>query len=185
MEGLIFSLAINTFDAIDNPIECKVLLFSIPVAILYLMEKANEFKKILAAVDGSAQSMRAVDVCISLASKYNSVLTALYVIHIPFGESLYPRSVWYKDFINDVNKEIRGWFAEIQKRGKENGVIIESKTRETGESIPAGLIRYAEEDGTDLIVVGSKGKSELEKLFIGSVAFGILGHAPCPVLVVR
>ena len=52
-----------------------------------MMEKANEFEKILVAVDGSEQSMRAVEVGISLAKKYGSTLTALYVIHIPFGES--------------------------------------------------------------------------------------------------
>lgn len=149
------------------------------------MKATSKFGNVLVAVDGSEQSMRAVDVGISLATKYDSVLTALYVIHIPFGESLYPRSVWYKDFIKDINKETLEWFAEIQKRGKENGVEIESKVRETGESVPAGIIRYAEEDRTDLIVVGSKGKSELEKLFLGSVAAGVLAYAPCPVLVVR
>ena len=150
-----------------------------------MMEKANEFEKILVALDGSEQSMRAVEVGISLAKKYGSILTALYVIHIPFGESLYPRSVWYKDFIDDINKDTAGWFAEIQKKGKENKVVIGSKMKETAESIPAEIIRYAKEDGTDLVVVGSRGRSELEKLFLGSIALGILGHAPCPVLVVR
>lgn len=62
---------------------------------------------------------------LSLAKEYDSVLTALYVIHIPFSESLYPRSVWYKDFIDDINKDTSGWFAETQKRGKENEVEIE------------------------------------------------------------
>ena len=102
-----------------------------------MMEKANEFEKILVALDGSEQSMRAVEVGISLAKKYGSILTALYVIHIPFGESLYPRSVWYKDFINDINKDTAGWFAEIQKKGEENKVAIGSKMKETAESIPA------------------------------------------------
>ena len=75
--------------------------------------------------------------------------------------------------------------AEIQKKGKENEVAIESKIRETTESIPAEIIRYAKEVKTDLIVVGSRGRSELEKLFLGSIASGVLGHASCPVLVVR
>jgi nucleotide-binding universal stress UspA family protein len=57
--------------------------------------------------------------------------------------------------------------------------------REATESIPAGIARFARENRTDLIVVGSKGKSGLEKLFVGSVAAGVLTYTPCPVLVVR
>ena len=149
------------------------------------MIQASRFGNILVAVDGSDQSMRAVDIAISLAIKYDSVLTALYAIHIPFGERLYSRSIWYKDFIEDIRKDSGGWLAAIQKKGKENGLEIETRIRETGESVPAEIVRYAREDKADLIVIGSRGKSDLEKLILGSVAAGVLSYAPCPVLVVR
>jgi hypothetical protein len=64
--------------------------------------------------------MRALDAAISIASKFGSLVTALYVVHIPFGENLYPRHVWYKEFIDDINKETHVWFEDIRKRGKEN-----------------------------------------------------------------
>lgn len=149
------------------------------------MKEAGKFGKILVAVDGSEPSMRAVDVAISLATKYDSALTALYVIHVPFGDSLYPRSMWHKEFMEEINEETQEWFEDIQKRGKENGVEIESKMTETNKSIPAEIARYANEEKTELIVVGSRGKSKLEKMFLGSVAAGVLAYAPCPVLVVR
>lgn len=149
------------------------------------MTETSTFKKILVAVDGSDQSMRAIDVGLSLAKQYSSTLTALHVIHIPFGESLYPRSLWYEDFIGDINKETGKWIADIERRGREKGIEIESKMKETAESVPAEIARYAREHDTGLIVVGSKGRSELEKLFLGSVASGVLAYAPCPVLVVR
>lgn len=149
------------------------------------MQEAERFKKILVAVDGSEQSMRAVDASISLAKRYNSVLTALYIIHIPFGESLYPRSVWYKEFIDDINEETRGWFADIRKRGSDNDVEIEVKMKETAESVPAEIVRFAKSGKTCLIIVGSRGKSQLETLLLGSVASGVLANAPCPVLVIR
>lgn len=149
------------------------------------MNQTVTFRNIMVAVDGSDQSMRAVDVAISLAQKYDSVLTALYVVYIPFGERLYPRSVWYKEFIEDIRKDSSRWCVEIQKRGKTNRVEVEVKVKETTDSIPAEITRYAKEDKTELIVIGSRGKSELEKLFLGSVAAGVLAYAPCPVLVVR
>jgi nucleotide-binding universal stress UspA family protein len=145
----------------------------------------TNFANILVAVDGSDQSMRAVDAAISLAAKYDSVLTALYVIYIPFGERLYPRAIWYEEFIKEIHKEAKDWLAEIQKKGKENGVVIESKMSETTESIAAEISRYAKENKTELVVVGSRGRSDLEKIFLGSVAAGVLTYAPCPVLVVR
>lgn len=145
----------------------------------------TKFEKILVAVDGSDQSMRAVDVAISLAAKYGSMLTALYVIHIPLGERVYPRAVWYEEFIEEIRREMGGWSAEIQRRGRESGVAIELRTSETIDSVPAEIARYAKENKTGLVVVGSRGKSELEKLFLGSVATGVLAYAPCPVLVVR
>jgi nucleotide-binding universal stress UspA family protein len=150
-----------------------------------MKEVTREFERILVAVDGSPQSMRAVDVAISLAKKYDSVLTALYVIHIPFGETLYPRSLWHKDFINDIKKDTAGWIEEIHKRGRESGIEISSKMKETTESVPSEITKYAKEDKAGIIVVGSKGKSGMEKLFLGSVAAGVLAYAPCPVLVVR
>ena len=145
----------------------------------------SEFRSILAAVDGSDQSMRAIDAAISLAAKYESLLTALYVIHIPFGERLYPRVAWYEQFIKEIVKETSEWSADIQRRGREKRVPIELKMSETNESVFREITRYARENGTELIVVGSRGKSDLEKFFLGSVAAGVLAVAPCPVLVVR
>ncbi len=140
----------------------------------------------MVAVDGSEPAMRAVDAAVSLTARYNSaVLTALYVIYIPFGERLYPRSAWYNEFLEDINKASREWLAEIQRRGKESGVEIKVKIIETAKPIAVEIAKYAGEDKTELIVVGSRGKSELEKLFLGSVATGVLAYARCPVLVVR
>jgi nucleotide-binding universal stress UspA family protein len=66
----------------------------------------SAFRSILVAVDGSDQSIRAVDVAISLAQKYDSVLTALYVVHIPFGERL-TRARYGKEFIEEIHKDSR------------------------------------------------------------------------------
>jgi nucleotide-binding universal stress UspA family protein len=67
-----------------------------------MKEVTREFERILVAVDGSPQSMRAVDVAVSLAKKYSSMLTALYVIHIPFGETLLMPTQGEKYFASDI-----------------------------------------------------------------------------------
>jgi nucleotide-binding universal stress UspA family protein len=49
----------------------------------------------------------------------------------------------------------------------------------------AEICRVAEDDGFDLIVVGSHGSGFMKRVLMGSVSQHLLHHAPCPVLVVR
>ena len=68
---------------------------------------------------------------------------------------------------------------ELTKMGVHaEGRVIEGDPRET-------LLEAAKQEGTDLIVVGSHGRTGLEKLLMGSVASHIVAHAACSVLVVR
>jgi nucleotide-binding universal stress UspA family protein len=46
-------------------------------------------------------------------------------------------------------------------------------------------VSYAEEEGIDLIVIGTKGMSGIKRMLIGSVAEGVVMYAHCPVLVVK
>ena len=47
------------------------------------------------------------------------------------------------------------------------------------------IIRTADELEADLIVLGGRGKGAVEAIVLGSVAYSVLHHAPCPVLVTR
>jgi len=47
------------------------------------------------------------------------------------------------------------------------------------------IIRVADEVEADLIVIGGRGKGAVEAIVLGSVAYRVLHHAPCPVLVTR
>jgi nucleotide-binding universal stress UspA family protein len=58
------------------------------------------------------------------------------------------------------------------------GEVVEGRPDEA-------IIKSAESSGADLIVVGSHGRTGLTKILLGSVAERVIGHAICPVLVVR
>lgn len=50
-------------------------------------------------------------------------------------------------------------------------------------SPPEEIVKKAEEDNYDTILIGHRGMSDLERFFIGSVAAKVVRHAPCDVLV--
>lgn len=51
---------------------------------------------------------------------------------------------------------------------------------------PAGeIVRVAEEEGVDLIVMGTHGRTGLRRLLMGSVAEAVLRRSPCPVFTLK
>lgn len=49
----------------------------------------------------------------------------------------------------------------------------------------SAIVELAEEEGYDLIVIGNKGRSAVNRFFLGSVSSKVVHHAPCNVLLVR
>jgi nucleotide-binding universal stress UspA family protein len=92
----------------------------------------------------------------------------------------------------DVNRVYLGPMTEEEKviskvasLAKTRGVgTVEKIVRQMG-SAAEGITDYAEKNGVDLIVVGTRGMEGVKRLVFGSVASGVVSHAKCSVLVVR
>lgn len=84
-----------------------------------------------------------------------------------------------------IRREEQGWLdemvAEIERLG---GKVTEAHFR-VGRRADDEVIRLSEELGVDLVVVGSKGKSTIERALMGSDAESIVRYCRYPVLVVR
>lgn len=59
-------------------------------------------------------------------------------------------------------------------------VIVEAET-----SVASTIVDYAESKNVDLLVIGSKGKTGLKKMLVGSTATDVVKYAHCPVIVIR
>ena len=57
--------------------------------------------------------------------------------------------------------------------------------RLTGHSAKSEILNFAEDDGIDLIVIGSRGRNPLTKLLAGSTATGVVRAAKCDVFIVN
>ena len=149
----------------------------------------GELHCIVAGTDGSATAERAVRQAVALAARFGARLH-LVSAHALDGDAAPPDDLrTVPDSLSDL-----GW--QVTTGGTAEGVLTRSAeaVRHAGVDVvthtrrgdPAGaLIAVAEEEGADLIVVGSKGVRSARRLVVGSVAGTLLRHAPCGVYVVR
>lgn len=145
----------------------------------------GKFSKILVAIDGSEMSMKAAEYGITMAKKDNANLVAVSVIYTPASTFTYTKQAWFDEFLKKANVEAAEWFNKIKKNAAENGVQITTKTVEELYSIPAAIVKYAENENADLIIMGSTGKTGFKRLLLGSVANDVVTHSPIPVMIIK
>ena len=140
------------------------------------------FTKILTAVDGSDISERAVEKAVDLAKQNGAELHLIYVIETGFispGPGDTVRDLVHKRF-EDEGKEI---LDKLTSKVKEAGISVESHL-EVGHAGNT-IIKKADDLACDLIIVGSLGKSKLDRLLLGSVSSHVVNYAKTNILVIR
>ncbi|MDQ2685127.1 MAG: universal stress protein [Thermoproteota archaeon] len=151
------------------------------------------FSKILVGIDGSEYSRNAVNYALDLTSKYNSDLFLLAIVpsKVHHGDSSGVFGMVAPSYFEEYKKEADKWFEEIidHINGNETSIDIKSKVKSevitTPFSTAASILNYAEERDVDLIVIGTRGKSGLKKMLLGSVATDVVTYSYCPVMVVK
>ena len=135
-------------------------------------------KNILLATDGSPRCEAAVDKAIELAKEKSANLTAVSVVYTN-DEYLALAPGVVEELIGKAKDKL----ATIAQKGREAGVEINTVVRE-GEAFEE-ITNLAQNNGIDMIVMGSHGKKGLQRLLMGSVTERTIGYATCPVLVVH
>ena len=143
------------------------------------------FKHLLVPIDGSPTSELAVEKAIGLAKAFGSTVTVLYVVDpYPFAGVGSDFAYGQTQFLNATKAMANEALAGARKALEAAGIKVTASLVEA-HAIWRGILDAAESGGADLIVMGSHGRSGLEKLVLGSVAQRVLSNAKGPVLVVR
>ena len=145
----------------------------------------GKFSKIVVAIDGSQMSMKAAEYGITMAKKDNAKLVAINVIYTPASTFTYTKQAWFDEFLKKTKDEFAKWFNKIKKNAAENGVQLKAETVEELYSVPAAIVKYAENENADLIIMGSTGKTGFKRLLLGSVANDVVIHSPIPVMIIK
>ena len=140
----------------------------------------KDFRRIIAAVDGSKHSKRAAKKAINLAKDTGTEIEALYVVHQ--HNSVYPEfGGIYPGAISLLKKEGNSILKEVKKMGSSMGVDVKTK-------LVVGFpdLKIIKEAGkNDLIVMGCKGHSALSSILTGNVCEKVIHHSSSPVMVIR
>ena len=143
------------------------------------------FKHILVPVDGSSTSQLAVEKAIGLAQKFDSRISAIFVIDpYPFTGVGTDFAYGQAEYLSAATAEANAAIKTAKTQFEAAGVAVETEVVEA-HAAWRGVVQAAESRQADLIVMGSHGRSGLEKLVLGSVTQAVLSHTKCPVLVVR
>ena len=142
------------------------------------------FKNVLLPYDGSKYSKKASKIAIDVAKKYNSNLTILNCI------SGFYTGRWYVD--NRIADEqfqkeyqmIKNELKKLQEKADAQGVKTKIIVKETPKIVKK-IEDFAKENKIDMIVMGSHGRTGLDKIVLGSVTEKTIRKVNCPVLVVK
>ena len=146
------------------------------------------YQHILLATDGSELSGKAVQHALALAKLGQSQITAINI------SPIYPRSYFEGSSVVDM-KEVeniqKGWHDAAQAvvdkvaaQGAAEGVPVKALVVQS-DLVAEALLKTAEKEHCDLIVMASHGYKGLKRLLLGSETQHVLTHATIPVLVLR
>ncbi|AUX90085.1 universal stress protein [Acinetobacter sp. ACNIH1] len=143
------------------------------------------FEHILVPVDGSETSYAAVDKAVEIAKAFNSKVTVVQVLALdPYIAAEYITAAQTNDLVERARTAILKTLDEAKAKFAAAGIYAETQLLE-GQVIYSEIVKAAESLNTDLIVIGSHGRTGFKKLFLGSVAQSILGQANVPVMVIH
>jgi len=143
-----------------------------------------EIKSILFPTDFSEGSAQALPYAVEFAKKYNAKLYLLHVIYdMAKGSGLYVPHVsmdqLYREIQEGAKKELNN-FAIESLEGMKNveRIVITGVPHQE-------IVAFANKNKVDMIIIGTHGRTGIDRLLFGSTAAQVVRNAPCPVMTVR
>ena len=140
------------------------------------------FTNILIALDGSEAGQRALSKAVDEAKVWNAQLQAMYVVETGLFSSL-PLDNTVEIMYRVLEKEGKAVLERAKKSAAEKGVTIITHMKQGHAG--SEIVALAEEVKSDLIMVGSHGKGNADRLLIGSVSTFVVTHSKVTTMVVR
>jgi nucleotide-binding universal stress UspA family protein len=142
---------------------------------------STKIKKILVPLDGSKNSLRALDMAIYLARNCKATIVGICVIYAPsrteFGKGMAVEKGSYE--------KVKKFMGIAKTRAAQKGIVFNEKI--LYGDIAYNIVNFAhkKKNGIDIIVTGSRGMGAVKEMFFGSVSHNIIHASNLPVLVIK
>ena len=138
---------------------------------------------VLVPIDFSATADRALEYAIALGQQLQARLTLLHVLDLTpvTMDEMAPgmTATYLDDLETDAQHLLQASRERVQRAGLQaESLLVQGTPTQT-------IVDTAGEQGVDLIIMGTHGRTGLAHVFLGSVAEHVVRQGPCPVLVVR
>lgn len=136
--------------------------------------------KVLACIDLSTQAQTVLENSAELAKWKKADLIVFTVAEdfVDFGEGV------ALDLTEQIKEQAQKRLEEAGQKVKNMGLAVRT-VMDYGSSPADSILTFAEKEGVDLIVLGSRAKTGLDRFLIGSVASKVVAHSTCSVMVLR
>ena len=137
------------------------------------------YEDILLPTDGSDKIETVVDHAVSLAEVHDATLHVLYVVNTASLSDLPMESSW-----DGINQALTQEGERALSRVEERAPDVTVKTTMVDGSPSKEIVRYAGDNDCDIIVMGTHGRSGVDRLLLGSVAERVVRSSQVPVLTI-
>lgn len=138
--------------------------------------------KILVPVDGSENSFRALEQALFVAKSTSAAVTSIHVIEKP--PTVYVESQKILDeLLANYRKDATRILDKCQEAARQQGIEIDTVIAE-GDAA-SNITGYAQREGFDLIVIGSRGLGRLKEAILGSTSRKVLHQAKCTIMITK
>jgi len=142
---------------------------------------STKIKKILVPLDGSKNSLIALDMAIALARRCEAIIVGICVICAPsrteFGRGMAVEKGSYE--------KVKKFMNAAKTIAAQNGIVFDEKI--SYGNVGYNILKFAhnKKNKIDMIVIASRGRGAIKEMFFGSVSHHVLHASNLPVLVVK
>jgi nucleotide-binding universal stress UspA family protein len=142
------------------------------------------FNKLLVPLDGSEFAESALDPALGIARAMEAEVVLFRIAQpIPRTRALAEMPDVYNDVVAATYREAEEYLAGVQGQLDYERITVEHRSAEEG--VARQILDYAAENGVDLIVMSSHGRTGVDRWVHGSVTEKVLGSCACATLVIR
>jgi nucleotide-binding universal stress UspA family protein len=154
-----------------------------PARVKYPAAVASRmYDNLLLPTDGSDAMQGVIEHAVELAAEHDARLHTLYVANTASLSDL-PADAGWENITESLHQEGENALARVTDYAEGYSVTVETEVR---EGAPAKeVIQYADHHDCDIVVMGTHGRSGVDRLLLGSVAEKVVRSSTVPVLTIR